>query len=131
MASSTLMSLTIFPYEGNGFAEMPRERNYQFQFVGVWPAASVTVNGIAIPYRPYSTLSKVRPSKVLCSLTDADWLLCVGFVDIRWQQPFCTGKLGLQVLDLPAPRCECTVEPSPIKHAGLRFHAQGLRCANG
>jgi alpha-glucosidase len=56
--SSQTMELTIFPYEGKGFPQMPARRNYQFQFTSVWPASSVTVNGVDIPFRPYSTPSK-------------------------------------------------------------------------
>jgi len=56
--SSKSVELTIFPFEGKGFSQMPSQRNYQFQFVGVWPASSVTVNGVEIPFRPYSTPSR-------------------------------------------------------------------------
>jgi hypothetical protein len=58
VATSKSVELTIFPFEGKGFSQMPSQRNYQFQFVSVWPASSVTVNGVEIPFRPYSTPSR-------------------------------------------------------------------------
>jgi len=54
MSSSQLIKLTIFPFEGKGFPEMPERRNYQLQFLGMWPASSVTVNGASLPHSIYS-----------------------------------------------------------------------------
>jgi hypothetical protein len=43
------VSLVVAPAEGS-FTAMPAARTYDVRFVASWPADTVTVNGVAVPY---------------------------------------------------------------------------------
>jgi hypothetical protein len=47
--SASRLTFTVDPSIGS-YATHPATRSYTLELVGIYPAASVTVNGVAVPY---------------------------------------------------------------------------------
>jgi hypothetical protein len=55
------LQIQIMP-AGGGFAGMPAARSYELRLNSSWPAASITVNGVAIPFNGPEAPNKGKPA---------------------------------------------------------------------